>query len=85
MLSKLINIDPEILGGTPVFTGTRVPLKNLFDYLETGETIETFLQDFETVSRKQVLKVLEISEKLIQTSSETISWKYCLMNALPKG
>ena len=73
MLSKLINIDPEILGGTPVFTGTRVPLKNLFDYLETGETIETFLQDFETVSREQVLKVLEISEKLIQTSSETVS------------
>jgi len=73
MLSKLINIDPEILGGTPVFNGTRVPVKNLFDYLETGETIETFLQDFETVSREQVLKVLEISEKLIQTSSETLS------------
>ena len=73
MLSKLINIDPEILGGTPVFNGTRVPVKNLFDYLETGETVETFLQDFETVSREQVLKVLEISEKLIQTSSETLS------------
>jgi len=73
MLSKLINIDPEILGGTPVLNGTRVPIKNLFDYLETGETIETFLQDFETVSREQVLKVLEISEKLIQTSSEILS------------
>ncbi len=73
MLSKLINIDPEILGGTPVFNGTRVPIKNLFDYLETGETIETFLQDFETVSREQVLKVLEISEKLLQTSSEILS------------
>ena len=73
MLSKLINIDPEILGGTAVFNGTRVPVKNLFDYLETGETIETFLQDFETVSREQVLKLLEISEKLIQTSSEILS------------
>ena len=73
MLSKLINIDPEILGGTPVFNGTRVPVKNLFDYLETGETIETFLQDFETVSREQVLKVLEIAEKLIQTSSEILT------------
>ena len=73
MLSKHINIDPEILGGTPVFNGTRVPVKNLFDYLETGETIETFLQDFETVSREQVLKVLEISEKLIQTSSEILA------------
>ena len=73
MEGQVINIDPEILGGTPVFTGTRVPLKNLFDYLETGETIETFLQDFETVSREQVLKVLEISEKLIQTSSEILA------------
>ncbi len=72
MLSKTINIDPEILGGTPVFNGTRVPLKNLFDYLESGETIETFLQDFDTVSREQVLKVLELSEKLIQTSSELL-------------
>lgn len=69
MLNKVINIDPEILGGTPVFSGTRVPIKNLFDYLETGETIETFLQDFEGVSREQVLKLLELSEQLIQSSS----------------
>jgi len=55
MLTKVINIDHEILGGTPVFNGTRVPIKNLFDYLETGETIDTFLQDFDTVSREQVL------------------------------
>jgi uncharacterized protein (DUF433 family) len=72
MLTKVINIDPEILGGTPVFNGTRVPIKNLFDYLETGETIDTFLQDFDTVSREQVLKVLELSEKLIQSSSEIL-------------
>ena len=51
MDSGLINIDPEILGGTPVFFGTRVPIKNLFDYLETGDTIEIFLEDFEGVSR----------------------------------
>ena len=44
MDSGLINIDPEILGGTPVFFGTRVPIKNLFDYLETGDTIEIFLR-----------------------------------------
>ena len=42
MDGKIINIDPEILGGTPVFFGTRVPIKNLFDYLETGDSIETF-------------------------------------------
>jgi len=45
MDGKIINLDPEILGGTPVFFGTRVPIKNLFDYLETGDSIETFLED----------------------------------------
>ena len=72
MINKVINIDPEILSGTPVFNGTRVPIKNLFDYLETGETIEIFLQDFESVSREQVLKVLELSEQLIQSSSSIL-------------
>ena len=72
MINKVINIDPEILSGTPVFNGTRVPIKNLFDYLETGETIETFLQDFESVSRQQVVKVLELSEQLIQSSSSIL-------------
>ena len=46
MNGRPINIDAEILGGTPVFFGTRVPIKNLFDYLETGESIEEFLADF---------------------------------------
>jgi uncharacterized protein (DUF433 family) len=69
MIGKVINIDAEILGGTPVFYGTRVPIKNLFDYLETGETIETFLQDFEGVQRDQVLKILEMSQKFIETST----------------
>lgn len=69
MKGKTINIDPEILGGTPVFYGTRVPIKNLFDYLEAGETIETFLEDFDGVKREQVLKVLEMSQKLIETST----------------
>jgi uncharacterized protein (DUF433 family) len=72
MQGKVIHIDPEILGGTPVFYGTRVPIKNLFDYLETGETIEIFLQDFDSVSREQVLKVLELSEQLIQSSSSIL-------------
>ena len=72
MINKVINIDPEILSGTPVFNGTRVPIKNLFDYPETGETIETFLQDFESVSREQVVKVLELSEQLIQSSSSIL-------------
>jgi len=61
MDGRIINIDPDILGGTPVFFGTRVPIKNLFDYLETGDSIEVFLEDFEGVSKDQVLKVLDNS------------------------
>ncbi len=69
MQSRIINIDPEILGGTLVFFGTRVPIKNLFDYLETGETIEYFLDDFEGVTREQVVAILEMSQKLLESSS----------------
>ena len=60
MLTKFINVDPEILGGTTVFFGRRVPIKNLYDYLETGETIDSFLEDFDSVTREQVVKVLEM-------------------------
>ena len=70
---QVINIDPEILGGTPVFFGTRVPIKNLFDYLETGDTIQIFLDDFEGVSKNQVIKLLEMSQKLIETSSNILN------------
>ena len=69
MKNHIINIDPEILGGTPVFYGTRVPIKNLFDYLETGESIDYFLADFSGVQREQVIQLLEMSQKLIATSS----------------
>lgn len=73
MDGQVINIDKEILGGTPVFYGTRVPIKNLFDYLETGDTIETFLEDFEGVSESQVLRLLEMSQKLIATSTNILN------------
>lgn len=73
MERRVINIDPEILGGTPVFHGTRVPIKNLFDYLETGDSIETFLEDFESVRKEQVIKVLELSHRLIQSSTEILN------------
>jgi uncharacterized protein (DUF433 family) len=68
MEGRIINIDPEILGRTPVFYGTRVPIKNLFDYLESGESINFFLDDFDGVQREQVVNVLEICQKFIQTS-----------------
>jgi uncharacterized protein (DUF433 family) len=62
-MNKVINIDKEIMGGTPVFSGTRVPIKNLFDYIETGETIDEFLADFEGVHREQVIALLTCSTK----------------------
>lgn len=59
MAEPLIVKDPEILSGMPVFRGTRVPVKNLIDYLSTGETIDAFLGDFPTVKREQVVRFLE--------------------------
>lgn len=66
MKKQVVNIDPEILGGTLVFYGSRVPIKNLFDYLETGDTIETFLNDFDGVKKEQVIRLLEMSQTLIE-------------------
>jgi len=51
-MSKVINIDPEILGGTPVFSGTRVPIESVFDHLEEGVSLDEFLDDFPTVTRE---------------------------------
>ena len=71
MKTKIVNIDREILSGEPVFNGTRVPIKNLFDYLETGETIETFLLDFPSVSKEQAISLLESAEELLIENSLT--------------
>ena len=57
--ASVVHSDPEILGGTPVFVGTRVPLRNLIDYLEGGYSLDEFLDDFPTVSRDQVVAVLD--------------------------
>lgn len=62
-IEELIERDPEKLGGTPVFSGTRVPIKHLFDYLEGGDSLETFLDQFPTVSRDQALAVLGASRE----------------------
>ncbi len=71
-MNNVINIDNEILGGTPVFNGTRVPIKNLFDYIEAGDSIDFFLEDFGGVTKDQVIKVLEMSQKLIESSSNIL-------------
>ena len=57
--NSVVQSDPEILGGTPVFAGTRVPIQNLIDYLEGGESIEDFLDGFPSVKREQVIAVIE--------------------------
>jgi uncharacterized protein (DUF433 family) len=59
MSSRNITVDPEIHSGTPVFIGTRVPIKTLFDHLEAGSSLEVFLYDFPSVSRELAIAVLE--------------------------
>ena len=59
MKRKTISNDPNVMGGTPVFAGTRVPVQTLLDYLEGGETIDDFLDGFPTVKRAQVIAFLE--------------------------
>lgn len=61
----VIHCDPEIMSGTPVFVGTRVPLKNLVDYLEGGHPLDEFLEDFPTVTRDQAIAALEQAQELL--------------------
>ncbi len=56
---KIVESSPDVMGGTPVFTGTRVPVETLMDYLEAGDSIHEFLSDFPTVSQEQVVETLE--------------------------
>ena len=59
--TEVISVDPEILGGTPVFVGTRVPIRSLFDYIEAGESLDEFLRQFPSVKRKQAITALELA------------------------
>jgi uncharacterized protein (DUF433 family) len=65
----VVHSDPEILGGTPVFVGTRVPVKALLDYLEGGHRLDDFLDDFPTVTREQAVTALEEGIQLLVGSS----------------
>ena len=67
-MKRAISCTPDVMGGTPVFSGTRVPVQTLLDYLEGGETIDDFLAGFPTVSREQVVAFLQqAKEHLIET------------------
>jgi uncharacterized protein (DUF433 family) len=65
----IIHSDPGIMSGTPVFVGTRVPVKNLFDYIEAGDTLDEFLEDFPGVSKKQAIAALELARDALITSA----------------
>ncbi len=70
MLYGHINIDSEIMGGTPVFVGTRVPIKNLFDYIEGGDDLEEFLDDFPSVSKDAAIAVLEMAKHTLTSAKQ---------------
>ncbi|WP_026101272.1 DUF433 domain-containing protein [Synechococcus sp. PCC 7336] len=65
--THVIHSDPDILGGIPVFVGTRVPVKTLLDYLEAGDPLDEFLDHFPSVRREQAIAVLELAKKMLTT------------------
>lgn len=68
----VVHRDPEILGGVPVFVGTRVPVRILFEYLEAGDNIELFLEEFPSVSREQAIAALEMAREAISGDAHTV-------------
>lgn len=62
---SIIQIDPEVMGGMPCFKGTRVPIQNLFDFIEAGDPLNEFLDAFPTVSQEQAVAVLQLAEKSV--------------------
>jgi uncharacterized protein (DUF433 family) len=68
---KVIHSDPDILGGTPVFVGTRVPVQNLIDCLEAGDSLDDFLNSFPTVEKEQAVAALEIAREALESSAHS--------------
>jgi uncharacterized protein (DUF433 family) len=67
--AQVIHSDPDILGGTPVFVGTRVPFRNLIDYLEAGHSLDEFLDEFPSVSREQAVAALEAADEALSAGA----------------
>jgi uncharacterized protein (DUF433 family) len=67
--AQVIHRDPDILGGTPVFVGTRVPFRNLIDYLEGGHSLDEFLDEFPSVSREQAVAALEAAHEALSAGA----------------
>lgn len=72
MKSPRVVSDPEILGGTPVFVGTRVPVRVLFEHLEAGDPLKVFLEDFPSVSRELAVQVLEDAKKALEVDAHPV-------------
>ena len=66
MDGKVVHSDPEIMSGEPVFVGTRVPVYNLFEYLEAGDSLDVFLDAFPSVTKEQAIAALELGKKAVQ-------------------
>jgi len=68
---NVVHSDPEVMSGTPVFVGTRVPVYNLFDYLEAGDSLEKFLASFPSVTREQAIAALELAKEAVVEVAST--------------
>lgn len=68
---QVVHSDPDILSGTPVFVGTRVPVQSLFDYLEAGDTLDEFLRQFPSVKRDQAVAALELARETLLTRARS--------------
>jgi uncharacterized protein (DUF433 family) len=72
-IKDLVEVNPQKMSGVPVFTGTRVPIGHLFEYLEKGETLTEFLRQFPSVTHEQALGVLELSKEFLLTNHEIVA------------
>ncbi len=68
--SSVVHRDPDILGGTPVFVGTRVPIRALLDYLEAGDPLDEFLEDFPSVTREQAVAALRLAKQMLAAHAD---------------
>ena len=71
-LGQVVHRDPDILNGTAVFAGTRVPIRSLFDYLEGGDTLDEFLRQFPSVRREQAVALLDLARETLSTDAPAV-------------
>ena len=69
-IKEVVNVNPKRMSGAPCFTGTRVPINHLFEYIESGETLDEFLRQFPSVTREQALAALELSKESLLANHE---------------